>query len=232
MSLLGLALIGRNNEPLYLCDCVRIIKEKEFELSEALAVNQSPSSSGEEGQPAETTGRRNADENEASKQNPLGLLDITTKGSLRSSLGIEHRLMIHSALDQLNESINATRTATGGWLGLLSQLDEAFSIYGYVTATNIKILLLTETNAKDAYIRSLMTELHEYYVRVSRIISTTVIVKHCFQPNCKNNLTDASPFSKYCLNPFCDIKADINSRQFDSNVTQAVKSYDTKRRFD
>jgi hypothetical protein len=168
MSLLGLAFIGRNNEPLYLCDCAQIIKDADLEMSQqtendsAASVQQSSSDDG----------------NDASTNNdPLGIIGLTTNGGLRASLGFEHRLMIHSALDQLEELVSTTdvglpvlsrnAAGAGGFLGVLSKVDEDIWVYGYITATNVKIIVSAEAEAKETEIRGLLSDFHELYVRVS-----------------------------------------------------------------
>ena len=162
MSLIGLAIIGRQNEPLYLCDGARILKERELEIARDIGVESAPSPSAQES-PDESV-------------DPLGIAGLTTGGGLGASLNFGNRLLIHSALDQLEESIVTTEVglpvpirgaANGGYLGVLSKVDEEKWVYGYITATNIKFLVLTESSAKEAEIRNVLSDIHEQYVRVS-----------------------------------------------------------------
>lgn len=161
MSLLGLAIVGKNNEPLYLCDCARIVKEREKGLSETLDV----------------VGKSSSQLNETpAVDDPLEIASINEGEGIRSSLDFPERLILHSALDQLEESIITTAVGlpvnikiagAGGFLGVLSKTEEDRLVYGYITATNIKILLLADSTARESDIRSLLSDIHEYYVQVS-----------------------------------------------------------------
>lgn len=158
MLLLALALIGKNNEPLYLCDCTKI-------LADAKHGGPSP----------ENTGTGNNNEQIVSHENdPLGIVGITSGGGLKESLGFEHRLIIHAALDQLEESIDTTdvglpvpKDRTGASLGVLSKTNDDMWVHGYITATNIKILVLAHASAKVVEIRNFMSKIHDFYVEVS-----------------------------------------------------------------
>ncbi|GKY97485.1 hypothetical protein MPSEU_000706800 [Mayamaea pseudoterrestris] len=201
MSLIGLALIGRTNEPIYLCDCARIVRDKDLELSQA--VDETASSS------ATKAVSQHSSDDSVGVNDPFGIAALTRDAGMRESLGFEHRLMIHSALDQLEESVNTTsvglpvlarNAGAGGFLGVLSRIDEDKSVFGYITATNIKLLLLTESSAKEADIRTLLSDVHELYVR-------------------------------YCLNPLRDMNSDISSKEFDKRISQTVRLYESKRKF-
>jgi len=75
MSLLGFAIIGKNNEPLYLCDCVRATQE---EINKQVSEDYDNKESGQSGDN-----------------------DIF----LGQSLSFENQIIIHSALDQFEELV-------------------------------------------------------------------------------------------------------------------------------
>jgi hypothetical protein len=175
MSLLGLAVVGRDNEPLYLCDCAAIVADNTGadKLAPTAAAQHAP----EMQQDDSTSQPQSADDD------PLGIGDIIKCGDLRSSLSFEYSLMIHSALDELHEAIDTTEVGLpvpkgrmGPWLGVLRVQDEV-SIYGYITATNIKFLVLAHESAKEAEIRSFSTEIHEAYVGVSDAIHSEITLE-------------------------------------------------------
>lgn len=193
MSLLGLAIIGKSNEPLYLCDC---------DLDDAgtcISTDTLPDN------------------------DRFGFADATRARGLRDSLSLERQFMMHAALDRLEEITgasvhngsmvgrNMTVTASSPhWMGLLTRADDELSVYGYVTATNIKFLALIsiensnsgnnnsnsnkKTAVKQAEVQKFLTQTHEHYI-------------------------------SYLMNPFSHLHQPIDSRNFDKHVKAAVQDY-------
>lgn len=235
MSLIGIAIVGKKNEPLYLCECTRFPQEE----------SDDPAS-------AET-----ADASSSSPPDPFGFLQSTTASTAQgNSLNMEQQFVLHAALDRLEEHVGSskpdgtmplrksirrvnssgTSTATttsssgstsapsssgkkstnnsysrpsGQWLGLLTVQDEASAVYGYVTATNIKFLALLEhpTGATSHQTKEMSQE-------QSRAVRTLLTTLH-------------GHYITYLLNPFQpigEINLDSDS-SFNRKVRTAVKNF-------
>jgi hypothetical protein len=203
MSLLGLAIIGKNNEPLYLCDC---------DFDGATSGTSTP-----------TTRSDTTTDNDNDR---FGFADATRARGLRDSLSLERQFMMHAALDRLEEITgaaghgphngsmvgrNMTVTASSPhWMGLLTHVDDELSVYGYVTATNIKFLALisidsdndnnSKTAVKPSDVQKFLTQTHEHYV-------------------------------SYLMNPFSKLNQPIDSRKFDTHIQAAVQEYQNSTTF-
>mmetsp|Transcript_19838 Transcript_19838/g.28962 ORF Transcript_19838/g.28962 Transcript_19838/m.28962 type:complete len:213 (-) Transcript_19838:226-864(-) len=200
MSLITVAVIGKDNNPLYLRDFVD---------------NDSPYSYS----PAQDALSSMSDEDD-----PFGFFteSSSTKNSdqhyMNDSSSLKNQFLIHSALDRLEEmeddsaagmgstrSGEAKRSSVGPnsmWIGSLGCFDET-KVYGYSTSTKIKFLasVVDIENVKDHHVReaglkALFTNVHDYYV-------------------------------EYTLNPFSQIKAQkkISSRRFDDGVDELVRNF-------
>lgn len=204
MSLLiGFAIVGKNNEPLYLCDCDSISNSIEKDNNDAPLVDGDVNGLAAKG-------------GQSTEQ--------------RHSLPVHRQIIIHAALDCLSEKIqtnstgqmpvikNATRQVPhwvglilqdsfrGGWLDSSERVqspeeeDGASStgccVYAYITATNIKFMALTShpvSGPNDLQsLQRFLRELHEHY-------------------------------STYVSNPFCNTRGPIVSPQFDARVNRSIE---------
>jgi hypothetical protein len=150
MTVHGLAIIGKSNEPLYLCDCTRILHHE---------------------QPEDTTLTP-----DAATPDRFGFVEANRARGLRDSLSLTHQFMMHAALDRLEELAdvispgsmvgrNMTRSASSPhWMGLLTRMDEDLEIYGYVTATNIKFLALVARPCKENVVKDFVIATHDIYI--------------------------------------------------------------------
>jgi hypothetical protein len=177
MSLLGLAIVGKKNEPLYLCDCTKLSSD-----TATIATSSADAAAAED----------------ASTPDPFGFLQSSSSSSSKSyqqgqSLEMEQQFILHAALDRLEEMVGASQPdgsmplrkavkgsssgSKGHWLGLLTVQDEVSVVYGLCTATNIKFLALLEHPlaptrratrqallAQDRAVQVLLTALHGHYV--------------------------------------------------------------------
>ena len=148
MSILtGIAIIGKSNEPLYLCDC------------ECL------DSSGSSGSATQTP---LPEEND-----PFGFSSMHSEQ--RNSLPLQRQIIAHAALDCLEEMVqssvtgqmpvirNSTRSAPH-WVGLLLETIDGQAVYGYITATNIKFMALTrDRKCEPKVMQIFLKELHQHY---------------------------------------------------------------------
>jgi hypothetical protein len=162
MSLLGLAIIGRQNEPLYLCDCARVLEEARQQRNR----NTGPADP-ENDSAATATSLTRADDGDA--DDPFGFREAAKSCDLGQSLSMDHCFQLHAALDRLEEVIETsaaglpvTKGRTGHWLDLLSELEQ--SVYGHITATNIKFLVLVQPPVKESDVRLFLHVIHDSFI--------------------------------------------------------------------
>lgn len=146
--------------------------------------------------------KKHADENVL-----FGLPETASPHNYKCSL--KHQFILHEALDRFEQRIGKTgwRTAPTGvtgsdamWVGLLCPVED-FRVYGYMTTTQIKFLLVVEDDASvsdqrtvDETIKKLFVKLHRQYV-------------------------------EYILNPFSNTSGPIESKRFDTKVGDCVSAY-------
>jgi len=148
MTLVSLAIVGKDNEPLYMRDFT-VGKSSDQPESQDVKVE---------------------------KPDPFGFFTMGNHPHESSSL--RHQFIIHAALDRFEEitgpnSGNRWRTpgSTGSdamWVGLLCPMEE-LRVYGYLTNTSIKFMAILEDGEKQAGVsesglKSLFASLHDLYV--------------------------------------------------------------------
>lgn len=207
-TLVGLAVIGKRNEPLYMCDCTRLQPQS----------GDTPSSDNNE---------------ETQDEDPFGFVQASQLGPLHQSLPVQHQFLLHAAMDRLEEMIDtvSTRSSSSGssattstagshmqdgkipsgmavrkvaakptwgvhWLGMLESFGDSYRVYGHITATNIKFFALTQGNADPRKVRDFLNQVHSNYIA-------------------------------FVMNPFCPVRElnVINSRKFDEEMRKAVHQY-------
>lgn len=163
----AIAIIGKNDEPLYLLGC---------------------------------NGARNNEDDSSNDTEDIGSCD-----EQQSIMPLfSDQVLLHASLDCLDEMITTVNgqmpvikkptSAHPHWVGLLLEDHErALSVYGHVSATNIKFLCLVEADdcVVVSVIQKLLADLHQLYV-------------------------------EEVLNPFFDTKGSIRSAKFDNNVRRAI----------
>lgn len=208
--IIGVAVVGKSNEPLYLCDCERLWLNLQNDTT---------------GTPNETrndnveTDQTKVDDNV--DQDPFGFIEQKSqKLEQRNSMSLFCQILIHAALDNLEEKIErpsgkngqmpviirsstslATKNDPLHWLGILidSSVSDGYGVYGYITATNIKLMVITKdlmVPTNPTIIKALQTflqEVHQHYI-------------------------------SYLLNPFCDTRGgSIRSKQFDIRMAASIQ---------
>ena len=206
--IIGVAVVGKSNEPLYLCDCEK--------LWLGLQNDTIPTeSSNDNVETAQTKTVDNAD------LDPFGFFEHNSqKLEQRNSMSLSCQILIHAALDNLEEKIERPsgkngqmpviiRSSTASstkhdpvhWLGLLidPSTSDGYSVYGYITATNIKLMVITKdliAPTNPTILKALQTFLQEAH-------------QH---------------FIAYLLNPFCDTRGgSIRSNQFDMRMATSIQ---------
>ena len=146
-NLTGIAVIGKNNEPLYLRNCCE----------------------------DEQNQHSSADENAAAKegdQDPFGFSQSLSDP--QGSMPLQLQLVAYAALDSLDELlvsgqtkqqpvIKKSNSSMPNWVGLLLELDEQ-AVYGYVSATNIKYLALTKGRSEVKVMHAFLKEIHQHFI--------------------------------------------------------------------
>ena len=210
MKLLGIAIIGKSNEPLYLCDCEKI-KEGEDPTF---------------GAETQTT------EDESAKGDYFGFgltSDTVSSKNQGQSLSMEHQLLLHASLDPLEEMIGTSKldgtmplrrnNNYSAWLGLLTILDGTWAVYGHVSATNIKFLALCDTGSVPG-----QSPWTDYSAKTST--SSSSVFSNPEQ-NIKKLLSNLhKSYADYITNPFSKPTEPIlNSANFHKNVRQSIATY-------
>ena len=144
----GIAIVGKNNEPIYLCDCAN-----------------------SKGDGAATMA--NGGDNNNNETDPFGFAE--TLSEQRCSLPLQLQLVACAALDSLDELLTTSGPANQqpvikkpsasmpNWVGLLIRQDGQ-SVYGYVTATNIKFLALTNGRSEAKVVHAFLKEIHQHFI--------------------------------------------------------------------
>ena len=137
MTVVGIAILGKSNEPMYLCDCTKFY---------------SPTTNTDS--PKDAFG--------FSDDLPQGSsLPFDQQLLIHSSLDRLDELI---GAVQPDGSL-PLRPTTTSWLGpLLTSVDGDHVVFGYVTLTSIKFLALCRTPSKDFLVKQLLKTLHEHWI--------------------------------------------------------------------
>ncbi|CAB3365983.1 trafficking protein particle complex subunit 2-like protein [Cloeon dipterum] len=91
---------------------------------------------------------------------------------LNPNMELDFHYKVHNALDVVEEKMSANGKASGDirelYLGLLNSTDD-HKIFGYVTNTKIKFVIVTEsanTSLRDNEVRMMFRRLHSVYADV------------------------------------------------------------------
>mmetsp|Transcript_19148 Transcript_19148/g.28682 ORF Transcript_19148/g.28682 Transcript_19148/m.28682 type:complete len:204 (+) Transcript_19148:128-739(+) len=146
-----------------------------------------------------------AEENEYSNTNNPG----SYEANRQDDCSVRHQFLLQSGLEKMNEDVkfeNQLRTTfdrqfVGNdymWIGFICPIDE-YRLYGYVTNTNVKIIVAVEDDIlseqedlqkmRDTEIRKIFKRIHQYYV-------------------------------DYLQNPFASKRGKIKSRRFTERMQQ------------
>lgn len=197
MALVSLAIVGRDNEPLYLRD---------------FGTNPADAAVDLRGVDSDTDTEQQHQQND---DDAFGFFNREGR-SANDSCSLRHQFIIHAAIDRFEEmtgSSSGGRWRTPGavgnnamWVGLLCPIEEV-KVYGYLTNTGIKFLVLVEdeddgqdsnqTSARDKDLKAFMVLLHDLFV-------------------------------EYTLNPFSKLRGKISSKKFDVGVQKCVQALNAK----
>jgi hypothetical protein len=148
--------------------------------------------------------------------------------------------MIHAALDRLEELLGGKQNTVARWqrgsrwIGVICRMEHT-EIYGYVTASNIKLLAMIRQDEIIPLKTTKESDIKLLFVRTDKRILETLIALWYI-------LTFLSPFFicewfiqakthesyvKYTMNPFSTIRAKIEEPcgEFDKGVQSAIAVY-------
>ena len=208
--IVGIAVVGKSNEPLYLCDCEKPWLDLQRETISTNEPNE------------ENLNMDQVKDGDIEDTDPFGFIEQKSqKIEQRNSMSLSCQILIHAALDNLEEKIerpsgkngqmpviirsstvSSTQNDPLHWLGLLidSSTADGYAVHGYITATNIKLMVITKdlmvpTNATIIKaLKFFLQEVHQHYIT-------------------------------YLLNPFCDTRGgSIRSKQFDIRMATSIRN--------
>lgn len=224
MALVSIGIVGKDNEPLYLCDFVG-------------GKNNNRNDKGNEN---EDCINNPASPEEDHDDDPFGFFHNNSNKSnvpLVSfhDCSLHFQFILHASLDRLEEMTAPgqrwrTPGATGSeamWVGLLCPV-ENYRVYGYLTTTNIKILAIMEDYGV------MMSDGLNYNNGVSgggMDLGDNGINNNSSGDGSRDGDLKAlfakvhGMYVEYTLNPFTKIKAPIVSNRFDTGVHNVVSGF-------
>eukprot|EP00985_Skeletonema_marinoi_P023769 scaffold15998_cov137-Skeletonema_marinoi.AAC.1 len=164
-------------------------------------------------------------------------IDTTSKGVVSAPMSLTQQLVLHASLDRFEEKM-AARSNNGGparwrspgamgtnamWMGMLCEVEERLSLYGYITNTGIKFILLLEiihmnedgSRCNDGSPSSLYAS-----STVSSLPGREAELKNMFA-----QLHDL--YVRYTMNPFTKLRGPIKSGVFDKGIGEIASSFNS-----
>jgi len=177
-------------------------------------------------------------DDDASSEDPFGFF---TEQNSPSSMSLTQQLVLHASLDRFEETTvrsgsNAGRWRMPGasgpnamWMGLLCEVEERWNVYGYLTNTGIKFMIIVENVLVDEEgIRqnehassSLSSSTSSFVDPIPSSSNREADLKHIF-----SHLHEL--YVRYTLNPFSKLRSPIQSRVFDQGILEMARSFNEK----
>ena len=227
-ALVSIALIGRNNEPLYLRD---------FPSGGISGVGTLVSSSPDSDNT--TTGSNNNNNDISNTMNmeeddPFGFMLTTTTiqnedgSSSQYTSCLRHQFMVHASLDAFEEQVQMRQKAASSsqvshdcYMGLLCPIEE-LRVYGYMTKTGVKIIIMLEDTL----------DFYQFYQQRETSNSSSFPGSASSSTNATQEAEIKSLFAKihvlyvqYLMNPFAKLKGKITSKKFDQSILTYVEQF-------
>lgn len=200
MSLITLAIVGKDNTPLYLRDFDDHVYHSKLK------------------QKQQQHNSIRSDYEEEENNDTFGFFESNTE-KMNESSSLKRQFVMHSALDRCEELVSSDsggassspiRISSIGpnsmWIGFLGSIGET-NVYGYMTTTKIKFMASIEDSddngrkhfARESGLKVLFGKMHKLYI-------------------------------EYRMNPFSQItdNTKISSRKFDDGMAQLVKTFNDK----
>ena len=202
MAAIAFAIFGKDNSSVYL---------REFISDTAgggdTSIIESPNNSGNSNS---NSNDYDNDEGVLFGMEPLSASTSLLKSN-ESCCSVRHRFVLHSALDRLEQlttnpdgttkknkinNINNNNAKNNNFLGLLLPIEET-RVYGYITNTKIKFILIVEDDGDniDVEIQRLFNDIHELYIQD---------IMNPFREQCAAVKTTNNTTPSLCSNQFDD----------------------------
>lgn len=201
LSLVGLAVVGKNNNPLYACDCERLLSDyKPPEKGDTDVFGIAESS--RQGPQATSLAIPHQFLIHAALDRLDEIVHITTTGK-----SLPYRLSGMPVRRKPNPTLGPH------WLGILLTVRDEWNVYGYISATNVKFFALTSTTTAIAKKQS-ESEGTPTLEQQEKVIQSFLERAH-------------SLFIRYAMNSFAEIRdiSTIESPSFDLGVRNSVLQY-------
>lgn len=167
-------------------------------------------------------------------------IDTTSKGVVTAPMSsLTQQLVLHASLDRFEEKM-ASRPKNGGparwrspgamganamWMGMLCEVEERLSLYGYITNTGIKFILLLEIihmneDGTRCHQDGSASSLYASSSSVSSLPSRETELKNMFA-----QVHDL--YVRYNMNPFTKLRGPIKSHVFDKGIGEIARSFNS-----
>mmetsp|Transcript_37479 Transcript_37479/g.79997 ORF Transcript_37479/g.79997 Transcript_37479/m.79997 type:complete len:351 (-) Transcript_37479:313-1365(-) len=195
-----------------------------------------------------------ADNNEDDDDDPFGFfennsnpLQSSPSGGGNSSnipaMSLTQQLVLHASLDRFEEM--ASRSNRGGtvrwrtpgsgnsanamWMGLLCQVEERWNVYGYLTNTGIKFMILVENiylNQDGSRRRQDHAPPSSLSLFVNNSLPSALSSSGSREGDLKNMFAQLHElYVRHTMNPFSKLRSPIQSRAFDEGIIRMAHSF-------
>eukprot|EP00804_Cyclotella_cryptica_P025428 CCRYP_017194-RA/>CCRYP_017194-RA protein AED:0.03 eAED:0.03 QI:84/1/1/1/1/1/3/370/339 len=195
-----------------------------------------------------TTKQQDDGDDDDDEDDPFGFFTEQPNNAPSSSMSLTQQLVLHASLDRFEEMTVRSGSHSGGrwrmpgssgpnamWMGLLCEVEERWNVYGYLTNTGVKFMIIVENVQVDEegirqneYASSLLSNSSSF---VDPIPTTSLSsssssnresdLKHIF-----SHLHEL--YVRYTLNPFTKLRSPIQSRAFDRGIIDMAQSFNEK----
>lgn len=185
------------------------------------------------------------DENDDNDDDPFGFfgrsasIDTTSKGDVSAPMSLTQQLVLHASLDRFEEKM-AARSNNGGpaarwrspgamganamWMGMLCEVEERMSLYGYTSNTGIKFILLLEIT----HVNQDGSRCQDGSPSSSLYASSTVTSLPSREAELKTIFAQLHDlYVRYTMNPFTKLRGPIKSGVFDSGIGEIARSFNS-----
>ncbi|KAL7538080.1 hypothetical protein ACHAXR_008280 [Thalassiosira sp. AJA248-18] len=197
--------------------------------------------------------------NEDDENDPFGFFENSnsTQSNDDSTIGggtvpanimsLTQQLVLHASLDRFEE-IMASRSNRGGgavrwrtpgsnsanamWLGLLCEVEERWNVYGYLTNTGIKFMILVENVYLNPDGSRCSRQDHAPPILFANNLlptsSSLLNGNSSREADLKNILAQLHElYVRHTMNPFSRLRGPIQSRIFDKGIVQMAQSFNS-----
>mmetsp|Transcript_30567 Transcript_30567/g.56481 ORF Transcript_30567/g.56481 Transcript_30567/m.56481 type:complete len:364 (+) Transcript_30567:100-1191(+) len=161
------------------------------------------------------------------------------------AMSLTQQLVLHASLDRFEEM--ASRSNRGGtvrwrtpgssnsanamWMGLLCQVEERWNVYGYLTNTGIKFMILVENiylNQDGSRRQQDHAPPSSSSLFVNNSLSSSLSNSGSREADLKNMFAQLHElYVRHTMNPFSKLRSPIQSPIFDKGIVQMAQSFNS-----